>query len=262
MLIWLKKHLTLFSIFIGILSACSPNSKDSQLVSNSELTSIQKIKDQYPDSIALQLQWTSALFQGGDTIAALNYLESLVKKFPKNERIINSLAYSYLSKRDTLASINTFKESLILNDKQPEIEMELAYLYASLKNDTSTLMANIMVSDFNNPIRRAHGFFALGIYLANTGDLKRAIQAYDSCMVNQFTYTDAYVEKSIALYDLNKNKESLSTLFKVMEIDSKNSDIFAWIGFNYQKLNEPEKAKEYFKEALRLNPNRIDIEEN
>jgi tetratricopeptide (TPR) repeat protein len=249
-------YLTLFWV---LLESCASQTPDSTQNQASEISQLKILKEKYKDSIDLQLRFASALFETGDTTLAIQELYGLKARFPNKELVINSLAYALLKKQDTLSSMKELRESIILNLNQPEIEMELAYLYASRKNDTCLLLIDQMISDFTNQARRAHGFFTLGIYLTNTGDLKRAVQAYDSCIVNQFTYTDAYLEKSIALYDLKKNNESIATLLKALEIDSKNSDIFAWIGFNYQKLGDTDKANQYFKEALRLNPDRTDI---
>lgn len=250
-----KRFLPLFILFVAINFSCG-NEKNSEKNASqtSKLDSLQELSEQYPDSIQLQLSLQEAIYIGGDTTKALDNLLLLLKKFPAQKGLHNALALIQLQKGDTVYAIQSLLNSLAIDQNQPDIEFELAFLEAAKKNKEALVIADRMINRYAEKDIQAKGHFSKGIYFANTSLPKRAIQEFDSAIIKNFTLVDAYVEKGILLLENGKINESIATLSKATALDKNNVDLFFWLGKAHQQKKEFSQALIYFNETLKLDP--------
>lgn len=177
----------------------------------------------------------------------------LLEKFPDSVELINLTASNALELRDTARSIQLLSQSLGLKLDQPEVENQLGFLLAAIKSDQSLLIATRMTHS-EKALDAARGHYIKGIFYANTGNDKEAIKSFDSSIISNFTFTDAYIEKAISLYHSGEINKAIDALSKAMDLDSKNPDVYYWLGLCLEQKKDTEKAAAFYQETLRLAP--------
>lgn len=250
-----KRLISLFILSSGLIFSCNQGKKiENSPKSNIKIDSLNQLISKYPDSIQLQIALQEALYIKGDTSSALSNLLMLTKKFPKAEALHNAIGIIYLQKGDTLKATEAIIHSLSINQNQPDIEFELAFLQAAQKNKTALITANHIINRYKEKEIQAKGHYARGIYFANLALPKQAIMELDSAIIKHFTMVDAYVEKAILLLEGNNPSLAIETLDKAVALDKKNTDILYWLGKAYQQKKEYDKALLYFSETLNQDP--------
>jgi tetratricopeptide (TPR) repeat protein len=177
----------------------------------------------------------------------------LLERYPDSVELINPIAFSALELGDTARSIQLLSQSLGLKLDQPEIENQLGFLLAAIKSEQSLLIATRMTHS-EKALDAARGHYIKGLFYANTANDKEAIKSFDSSIISNFTFTDAYIEKAISLYHSGEINRAIDALSKAMDLDSKNPDVYYWLGLCLEQKKETEKAAAYYQEALRLSP--------
>jgi tetratricopeptide (TPR) repeat protein len=177
----------------------------------------------------------------------------LLEKYPDSVELINLVANSKLQTGDTGKSIQLLSQSLGLKLEQPEVENQLGFLLAAIKSEQALLIATRMTHS-EKALYAAKGHYIKGLFYANTGNDKEAIKSFDSSIISNFTFTDAYIEKAISLYHSREINKAIDALSKAMDLDSKNPDVYYWLGLCLEEKKENEKAAAYFEETLRLAP--------
>jgi tetratricopeptide (TPR) repeat protein len=184
---------------------------------------------------------------------AVDSISLLLEKYPDSVSLINQTAFSTLQTGDTGKTIQLLSQSLGLKLDQPEVENQLGFLLAAIKSEQSLLIATRMTHS-EKALDAAKGHYIKGLFYANTGNDKEAIKSFDSSIITNFTFTDAYIEKAISLYHTGETSEAIDALSKALDLDSKNPDVFYWLGLCMEQKKEPEKAAAYYQETLRLAP--------
>ncbi len=177
----------------------------------------------------------------------------LLERYPDSVELINPIAFSALELGDTARSIQLLSQSLGLKLDQPEVENQLGFLLAAIKSEQSLLIATRMTHS-EKALDAARGHYIKGLFYANIGNDKEAIKSFDSSIISNFTFTDAYIEKAISLYHSGEINKAIDALSKAMDLDSKNPDVYYWLGLCLEQKKETEKAAAYYQEALRLSP--------
>ncbi len=177
----------------------------------------------------------------------------LLEKYPDSVELINIVAISTLQTGDTGKSIQLLSQSLGLKLEQPEVESQLGFLLAAIKSEQALLIATRMTHS-EKALDAAKGHYIKGLFYANTGNDREAIKSFDSSIITNFTFTDAYIEKAISLYHSREINKAIDALSKAMDLDSKNPDVYYWLGLCLEEKKENEKAAAYYQETLRLAP--------
>ncbi len=177
----------------------------------------------------------------------------LLEKYPDSVELINQTANSALQMGDTGTSIQLLSQSLGLKLDQPEVENQLGFLLAAIKSEQSLLIATRMTHS-DKALDAAKGHYIKGLFYANTGNDKEAIRSFDSSIITNFTFTDAYIEKAISLYHTGEINKAIDALSKAMDLDSKNPDVYYWLGLCLEEKKEMDNAAAYYQETLRLAP--------
>lgn len=194
--------------------------------------------------------------KSNENLSAQNDTDSsllLLEKYPDSVDLINQIAVSTLELGDTAKSIQLLSQSLGLKLDQPEVENQLGFLLAAIKSEQSLLIATRMTHS-EKAADAARGHYIKGLFYANTGNDKEAIRSFDSSIISNFTFTDAYIEKAISLYHTGEINKAIDALSKAMDLDSKNPDVYYWMGLCLEQKKETEKALAFYQETLRLAP--------
>ena len=108
---------------------------------------------------------------------------------------------------------------------------------------------------------QSHCDFIAGVYYARIGNSAKAIQLFNSCIANNYTYMEAYMEIGFIYYDKKQYALAQKTFETAVTVKNNYPDAFYWLG----KTNEADKkwdpAIEYYEKAVLLDPTLIEASE-
>jgi tetratricopeptide (TPR) repeat protein len=239
--------------------------------------------DLKPDQLT-GFRYASTLSIIGQMGAATVVLKDCMQRFPENPsfpgllgelyqqsgRIKEALAvYDTQLKKDSLDFENWYEKGLLLEKLadtagaigalgkayaiQPinTYALELAHLYAETRNPAAlTICDNILRKDSAHEL--LDPFFIKGIFFSNTTAYKKAIVMFDSCIRRDWKFTDAYLEKGIALYQQKLYDTAMSTFQMTIRVSNTYPDGYYWIGRCYEATGQKDQAIVYYRQALGL----------
>jgi tetratricopeptide (TPR) repeat protein len=95
-------------------------------------------------------------------------------------------------------------------------------------------------------------FFIKGIYFSNTLQYKKAIIQFDSCINRDWKFTDAYLEKGIALFKQKQYTQALESFRMTIKVSDTYPDGYFWIGRCYEATGDKTQAILFYQQALGL----------
>lgn len=230
------------------------------------------------------LHFASTLTILGRTDNAISLLKECIQKFPENTSFPGLLGDSYLQSgktkealdlydnlltRDSLDFESWYEKGLILEktkDTAGAIEslkkaiaiqpvntyaLELAHLYAEQGNSKALqLCDNVLKKDSGSQL--IDPLFIKGIYFSNTAQYQKAVVAFDSCVGRDWKFTDAWLEKGIALFKQKKYEEAMKTFLMTIKVSNTYPDGYYWTGRCYEVMGSSEEAILYYQRALAL----------
>lgn len=205
-----------------------------------------------PDSLILRENLIQYYRDKGDYSNAIQEAEQAIKRDSLGPRFWDIKAVLHFENGDTVHAISAFEKAVaILPD--PQYVISLGTLYAQTKNPLALAMADALLkADKSKADKEA--FFIKGLYYSYTGEKMKAITFFDKALAESYTFMDAYLEKSIALYDLGKYEEALAVLDKAITLQNNFDAGYYYSGRCLEKLNRKEEAIQSFKNALVYDP--------
>ena len=241
------------SIAISLLfSSYSNQSKTDQNHVETTLDSVAALAFRYPDSIPLQLQWHTQNIQGENAKIAVEALNTLHKLYPERTDILNILSKGYLQLTDSIGAIMTMQKSLALDINQPDQEADLCYLFAVRGDLMAIPIADRLIKTALDNVQTARAHYLKGIFYSNVGFDDRALAEFDSSIISNFTFIDAYIEKSIILFEQKKYKEAIALLNKARELDKLNAEIYFLLAKNHDATANKKEAIFFYEQTLML----------
>ena len=229
-------------------------------------------------------RYASTLAILGQTSQAIRLLTDCQQRYPSNPsfpgmlgdiyqqtgRISEAIGiYDELLKRDT-SDFEAWYEKGLLLEKQKDTAaairalekayqlqpvntyaLELAHLYAEHRNATAlSICDKVLGKDSTHEL--LDPFFIKGIYYANMTQYKKAIVQFDSCIRRDWKFTDAYLEKGIALYQQKAYDTALTTFRMTIQVSNTYPDGYYWAGRCYEVKGQKDEAIRYYRQALAL----------
>ncbi|MFN5009104.1 MAG: tetratricopeptide repeat protein [Bacteroidota bacterium] len=129
------------------------------------------------------------------------------------------------------------------------------YQLASQKNLQCIELCDAVLNTTSDQNTRAEIFFIKGLFYANIQDLKKAEQYFDSTILENYTFYDAYIEKGIILNQQGSYQNALETLQIAFNLTKNNPDLYYWIGKSYEGLKKTNEAIRFYEWTLQADPN-------
>ena len=240
-----------FCIVIVVHFSCNDEEEAPLSSPPNEKQQLQQLKqdiEKYPDSLFLVEKLIQYYRDAGAYDSALAVTDKALQKAPELAGLWDIKGTLHFANGDTLNSIRSFEKAVAIYPL-PEYVMSLGTLYAQTKNPKALTMADALVfADKAKAGKQA--MFIKGLYYNYTGDKKKAIALFDSCIRLDYTYMFAYREKAIALYEQEKYEEALKVLERAVTIQNNFDEAYYWMGNCYKKLNKKEEAIQSYHTAL------------
>lgn len=245
----MKKVPSLFFMMITTFYAC--NSDEQVTKSPPGDMMAETLKQQvasYPDSLLLVEKLIQFYRENGNYDSAIAVTEKAINKAPGIDGLWDIKATLHFENGDTLNAVRSFEKAISIYPL-PEYFISLGTIYAQTKNPNALLLADALEKAVEAKATKQAKFIK-GLYYNYTGDKKKAIALFDSCIRMDHTFMFAYREKAIALYDGGKYNEALKVLEKAVTVQNNFDEGYYWMGNCYKKLNKKEEAIRSYHMAL------------
>ncbi|MEO5984904.1 MAG: tetratricopeptide repeat protein [Ferruginibacter sp.] len=240
-----------FYVVIIILFSCNNTEEQVPVSSFNKIQNAEQLKQvvaKYPDSLLLVEKLIQYYRDSGSYDSALAITGNALKNSPGVAGLWNIKATLHFENEDTVNAIQSFEKAIEIFPL-PEYIISLGIIYAQTKNPKALILANALAGgDGAKAVKEA--VFIKGLYASYTGDKKKAIALFDSCIRLDYTYMFAYREKAIALYDEGRYENALKVLERAVTIQNNFDEGYYWIGNCYKKLNKKEEAIQSYHTAL------------
>lgn len=94
-----------------------------------------------------------------------------------------------------------------------------------------------------------------GMQLMNLGAAGEAIKAFTLVIKNKSEFAEGWNKRATVYYSVGEFEKSLRDCDEVIKRNPLHFGALAGYGLIYVQMNQPERALEYFKRALKINPN-------
>lgn len=213
-----------------------------------------------PGNATARLRLAMLLDSAGHFIEALRQYDTLTRAHPSDARLWVYRGQTAESAGDTLEAFRSYDAAVRIYP-DADILLHLANLYAE-KGLPRSLQIVRMVADMQ-PDRehQAHARFVAGVYNARKKDFAQAIQLFEEATRLNYQYSEAYIEKALALEAMGKNREALETMQFASRLNTLNEDYYYWMGYFHQQLKQDDSARLRYQQALQLNPRLTEAKE-
>ncbi|MBN8835761.1 MAG: tetratricopeptide repeat protein [Sphingobacteriia bacterium] len=248
----MKKTTFCFTCIVVLLLSCKNSTneqKNKQLVT--AITGLQEQVNKKPDSAGLRLALVNAFDSAKNYKEAISQINILLKK--------DSLNYGFWFRKgqllstvgDTPAAIRSFTYAAKIYPA-PDALLSLGNLYAETKNSEALKIAQAVMHLKLGREYNAHCYFISGVYFARVGKTTEALENFENCIKENYTYMEAYMEKGFIYYDAKKTEAALKIFIMAANINNTYADAYYWQAKCYEALNKKEDAVKNYQLAFKI----------
>ena len=211
----------------------------------------------------------------GEFAEAKELYEGVLRSFPKNKRVQQSLAN--LAKRHPKAAVkgpsqeiinqlatkynkgqlgHVVEQAMTLTRQYPDAHVIWNILGAANKGLGNNIEAEIAFKKVTmlNP-NFAQGFSNLGVVLQEQGKLEEALEAFRKALLITPNYAEAYHNMGVALKDQGKPEKAIEAYKKALSIKPDYAEAYNNMGNAFKDLGMFDQAIEAYSQTLLLKPN-------
>src|SRR6185437_12352290 len=209
---------------------------------------LQDCEKRFPGNAAFPSMLADLYQQAGRNKQALDIYDDMLRRDSLNNDAWYEKGLLLEKIQDTPNAINALKKAYALQPVNT-YGLELAHLYAESRNPVSlSICDDVLRKDSTH--ENIDPLFIKGIYYSNTAQYKKAIVQFDSCIGRDWKFTDAYLEKGIALYKQNRYDSAMSTFLMTVKVSDTYPDAYYWVGRCYEATGRKDQAILYYRQAL------------
>jgi tetratricopeptide (TPR) repeat protein len=206
---------------------------------------------QNPDSAGLRLKLASALDSISLYKEALSQMDTLLKKDSANFGLWYANGEIAEDAKDTTRAMMSYAKAIAIY-ASPDAMLSLANLYAEQKNKKALNICKQVQQLSLGREYDAHCAFIAGVYYARTHNKDKALEAFDNCIANDYTYMNAYIEKGLVYFDNKQYRNALNVFQFAATVNALDSDPYYWEGRCYEMMNIKDSAVLRLKQSLHL----------
>lgn len=213
----------------------------------------------YPDSLILMENLVQYYREGSNYGEAIKTINQALKKDSGIARLWDIKAILSYENGDTVTAIDAFEKAISIFP-EPVYVISLGTLYAQTKNDKALAMADALLFGKKANANR-EAYFIKGLYYSAINQKLKAIDFFDKALDTDYGFMEAYREKAIALYGLQKYNDALLVLQKAVKLNNRYEEGYYYMGQIFEKLNKKEEAIESYQTALLYAPDYIEAKD-
>jgi tetratricopeptide (TPR) repeat protein len=227
---------------------------------SSALQNYQKVKQLTPSNPDGWVGVASVYYDKNQFEEAARILNEAKKVVPEEFRVYFLLGITYQRMHKTIDAASSLEKAIQLNDKSVEALSSLGIVYDEMKRheDSDSVYERALRLDPNNHLVLNN----YGYSLAERGiQLDRAMKMSKEAVTQQpenQSYLDTY---GWVLYRMGRYEEAEAQIRRAVELGSTSPVIHEHLGDVYFKLDQKEKALEYWQKALKLDTTNQSLKE-
>ena len=255
---WVLLHMRkiLFIVCLTAFYACN-NNQDQPIQPKannpypSYVTNLLKEIDRFPDSAELRVQLIDTMDSLNLTKDAVSQIDSLIARDPGNYGNWYRKGELSIKMADTALAILSFSSAAKIYSN-PDVLLTIANLYAAQKNKLALELCNSIIAQKPDRTYIAHSYYIMGLYEANMGNTKNAIDNFNNCIQNNYFYIDAYMEIGWIYFDVQKYDKAKEVFETAVAIKPTEAAPHYWQAKCLEKLGQPQEALNAYQLALNL----------
>ncbi len=218
---------------------------------DSAIPFLQQAIKELPESLYLQLLLARAFNATGASAKALQVVDTILAIDSAQVNIL-MLKADILEKTGDLPGMTRALEqaAAILPDNR-EINNRLAYQYAETKDPRALKLADKLIAT-DTLDEDAGGYYIKGMYYVNTGQDKLALAAFDTTIVHDHRYLNAYLEKGKLQFNSRNYTGALATFRLLNTISPAFPDAWYWIGRCEEQAGDKKAARLSYQKAYEI----------
>jgi tetratricopeptide (TPR) repeat protein len=246
-------------LLILFLSACKNEPKNASadvLKKDGMPASVQQLLvqlEKHGDSTGLRLRLVNALDSMGAYQPAMVQMDSLLRKDSLNYGLWYRKAQLQQNMHDTSGALKSYRYAIRVYPTADAM-LSAANLLAERKDSTALVICKQVETFRIGREYTAHCNFIIGVYYARKGNKKKALEAFNTCIANDYNYPEAYMEKGFIYYDDKKIKEALDVFQTLVDVKNTYPDGYYWLAKCYEAMNNKAEAINYYQRSLTLDP--------
>jgi tetratricopeptide (TPR) repeat protein len=252
-----------FIIALLVVYGCKQEPKKNQSPTAASfvpvLQQLEKELLKKPDSIGLQLQLINALDSMQLYDKALNQVDLLIKKDSLNYGFWYRKGQLLSNAKDTVEAIKAYNYAAKIYPA-PDALLTLGNLYAETKNKKALIFAKAVLDLRLGREYNAHSYFISGIYYARVHQNNEALQFFEKCIQENYTYVEAYLEKGFIFFDQQQYNDALKIFTMAANINNTYADAYYWQAKCYEVLHKNEEAIKNYELSLQLDTHLVEAE--
>lgn len=256
---FMKRYTLICFLLVAVSCDSGKKEDDSGIMSSSKEKELKDDVEKFPDSSILRENLIQYYRENANYDRAIAEADKAIVLDSLNPRYFDIKAILHFEDGDTLSSISAFENAARLQP-DPVFLISLGTLYAQTKNPMALQVADDLVKLAPKKTEK-ESLFIKGLYYASINDKKQALSFFEKALAVDFNFMEAYREKALALYDLNRFNESLAVLDRAITIKNNFEEGYFYRGKVLEKLNRNEEAIESYQRALLFDPGYIEAKD-
>lgn len=240
-----------------MFAACN-NTGDKKTVSATEpsvtpeLINLRKAIALRPDSLGLRYMLMEELLNNKLYNEALAQNDTLLKVDTSSAAVWYRRGDILLQKGDTVAGVQALQNALKGGPLFMEPQLQLAAIYANQSKVEAITVADKIIQYAQDQKYATQARFIKGLYYSNINDKTKALDQFNECIKNDYTFLDAYVEKGLLLYDLKKYEDALKVFEQTIQVSNGFAEGYYNAGKCEEALGNKAEAITYYQKAIGL----------
>jgi tetratricopeptide (TPR) repeat protein len=245
---------------------CKPQKTKKEVVVPAQtdlvLEKLQQDIRRFPDSTSLYDTLINTLDRRGQYAEAAKWCNELIG------RGADSNYYYWYVKGDLFrkgkmydSAIRAYEAYLNKFPDDEEILMNLGYTYAEAGNKNAVQLADVLVRRFPTQEMRSDAAYMKGVYYNTIKSYSEARRWLDTCLLLNYNYYEAYMEKGYSYFDEKKYKEALNSFTTLTNLNGNYAEAWYWMAKSDEALGQNKDAINNYMQAYALDNNIVEARE-
>ncbi|HUS03733.1 MAG TPA: tetratricopeptide repeat protein [Chitinophagaceae bacterium] len=188
-----------------------------------------------------------------DYVKAIDGLEKVLAKNPKDAEAAYILGRSYLEVEDFKSAIRLYQKALALDPTKNVWMYELGLQLYNSNDYPNAKKYLLMAAEAGYPM--SNDFYEnLGFAYINTGDIENGIKNLNIVLGRKPNNKELLNDIAQALYAARHYDEALGYYQKLLELNAKDANALYMAGITFQKMGQKERGIAMCDEAIKLDP--------
>ena len=205
-----------------------------------------------PDSAGLRYLLMDELLKDSRFKEALTQNDTLLSIDSSNAGVWYRRGAIFLQSGDTVSSITALKKAVESAPMFAEPLLQLSAVYANQLKPEALAIADRIINLAEEPRVASQARFIKGLYYSNMNDKAKAIEQFDECIKNDYTFLEAYIEKGLLLFDQQNYAEALKVFERAIQVSNTFAEAYYQAGRCQEALGDNAEAKLNYQKTLGL----------